>query len=120
MSSITPADPLGGVRARVGALLELVHDLAPAHERAGENLREEGDVEGVAGQPEGRRAPGPQVRQVHDVVEGEERDPERQGEVDPRKIEAGDQVGEIGEEAEILEKAEHREVAGQCDREQPA
>ena len=54
-----PPDPLGGIGPHVGTLVELVHDLAPAHERAGENLREEGDVERVLGQPEGGRAAGP-------------------------------------------------------------
>ena len=71
-------EALGRVRARVGALLELVHDLAPAHQRAGEHLREEADVEGVADEIVARRPAGLQVGQVHDVVEGEERDAERQ------------------------------------------
>ena len=93
-----------------GPLVELMHDLAPAHQRAGENLREEGDVEGVADEIVARRPAGPQIRQIHDVVEGEERDAERQGDVELRRGDAGDEIGEAGEEVEIFEDAQDEEV----------
>ena len=75
-------DALLGIGASVGALVELMHDLAPAHERAGENLREESDVEPIADEVVTRRPPSPQIRQVHHMMEREERDAERQGDVE--------------------------------------
>ncbi len=111
-------EALLGVGAFVGALVELMHDLAPAHERAGENLREESDVEPVADEVVARRPPGPQIRQVHHVMEGEERDAERQGDVECRHRGAGDEVGEAGEEVEILEDGQHEEVGRDGERDQ--
>ena len=91
MRSISPRANRSAASGRfVGALVELVHDLAPAHQRAGENLREEGDVEGVANEIVARRAAGAQIREIHDVVEGEERDAERQRDVELRRVEARD------------------------------
>jgi len=81
-----------------------VHDLVPAHQRAGQDLREEGDVERVADEVEARRAAGLEVDQVHDVVEGEERDAERQRDVEPRRGGPEDRFKNFGEEVEILEK----------------
>ena len=95
-----------------------MHDLAPAHQRAGEDLREEADVKGVANEVVARRAPGPKIDEIHDVVEGEKRDAERQRDLEPRRLEARDQGREIGEEVEILEEAEDEEIAGERERDQ--
>ena len=48
-------EALGGVGAQIGPLVELVHDLAPAHQRPGENLREKPDIERVADEIVARR-----------------------------------------------------------------
>ena len=85
-------EALGRVGAPIGPLVELVHDLAPAHQRAGENLRKEADVEGVADEIVARRPAGLEIRQVHDVVEGEERDAERQRDVELRRLQARNAV----------------------------
>ncbi len=71
-----------------GALLELVHDLRPAHQRTGEHLRKKGNVEPVTGEAVERGDAGAKIGEIHDVMESEERDAERQrearfGQVEP-------------------------------------
>ena len=105
-------EPLGRIRPLVGALVELVHDLAPAHERPGENLREEGDVEGVANEIVARRPAGLQIRQVHDVVEGEERDAERQRDVVvSARARPGTRFARSAKKLKYLKNAEDEQVA---------
>jgi hypothetical protein len=94
------------------------HDLAPAHERAGENLRKEGDVEGIAQEVVARRPAGLQVGQVHHVVEREERDAEGQRDIEPRRMEARDGVRQVGEEVGVLEDRQDEEVQGDRRRDQ--
>ena len=112
-------EALGPVGPCIGSLVELVHDLAPAHEGAGQNLREERDVEGVADEVVGRRPASTQVDEIHHMVEGEERDPERQHQIGVGQARAGDEVREIGEEVQVLEGCQNREVGGDSERDRP-
>lgn len=55
-----------------------MHDLAPANQRPSKYLREKCNVESILDQRILWRKLPPQVRQIHDVMEGEEGDSERQ------------------------------------------
>ncbi|MGY4430365.1 hypothetical protein ACVWWO_002842 [Bradyrhizobium sp. F1.13.1] len=89
---------------------ELMHHLRPARQRAGDRLREEGDVERVAVERIERRPPALQVDQIHDVVEGEEGDAERQSDIEHRQRRTQHQT-EIGEkEVGVFEQRQHREI----------
>jgi hypothetical protein len=95
-----------------------VHDLAPAHERTGEHLRKEGDVEGIAHEIVAGRFAGLQVCQVHDVVEREERDSERQRDIEMRRVQARDQARQVREEVGVFEDGQDDEIEGDGGRDQ--
>ena len=50
--------------------------------------------------------PAPKIGEIHDVMEGEERDAERQREARFGQVEPAQGVGDAGEEARIFEDAE--------------
>ena len=60
---------------------ELVHYLRPARQRSSDRLRKERDVQRVVPKRIVRRLSASQIHQIHDVVKGKERDPERQRDV---------------------------------------
>ncbi len=101
-----------------GAHLELVHDLRPAHQGAGQHLRKEGDVEPVAGQAVERRDAGAEIGEIHDMMKGEEGNAERQREARLGQVKAAQGVGQGREEARIFEHAEDREIGGDRGRDQ--
>jgi hypothetical protein len=114
-----PGEALPRVRPPEGGTVELVHHLRGAHERPRQHPGEEGHVEGVAQKPNGPRPPGPQVGEVHHVLEREERDPDGEREVEARRGPARRQHrGEAGEEVEVLEHPEKEQVHGQGRRDQ--
>ena len=97
---------------------ELMHHLRPARQGAGDRLREEGDVERVAVERIERRPAALQVDQIHDVVEGEEGDAERQPDVERRQRRT-EHEAEIGEnEVGVFEQRQHREIEHDHQRQQ--
>ena len=66
-----------------------MHHLVPARERPRDRLRKERDVHRVTVERVFRRFPAPQIDQVHDVMESEERNPERQRERERAERDAG-------------------------------
>ncbi len=89
---------------------ELMHHLRPARQRPRDRLREEDDVECVAIERIERRLGALQVGQIHDVVEGEERDAERQPDVERRERRA-EHEAEIGQhKVRVFEKREHADI----------
>src|SRR6185312_9062258 len=95
---------------RIDLAAELLHHLRPAHQGTGEELREEGDVERVAIEGIKRRLPAPQIDQVHDVMEGEERDAERQHDVEMRHR-LTQKPAKIGrKEVGVFEEAEDQQI----------
>ena len=91
---------------RIDRPAELLHHLRPAHQGARQELRKEGDVERVSVERIERRLAAPKIDQIHDVMEGEEGDAERQRQIDMRHR-LPEQQREIGRgEIGIFEDAE--------------
>ena len=100
---------------RLPALVELSRDRLVPDDRAGDELRKEGnvkrDVDRIA---IGAEAPPVDVDDVGQAVEGEERDAERQLDVRMAEViaERLQERGEIGgDEVGVFENAEHQEIA---------
>ena len=105
----------GGAPEGLPALVELSRDRLVPDDRAGDELRKEGnvkrDVDRIA---IGAEAPPVDVDDVGQAVEGEERDAERQLDVRMAEViaERLQERGEIGgDEVGVFENAEHQEIA---------
>src|SRR5262249_9125099 len=74
-------------------------------------LRKETDIERVAVERISAGLPAPQVDQIHDVMEGEETDPERKRNLQMAQRRAGDGLDIVEEEIGVFEEPEHRQIA---------
>jgi hypothetical protein len=97
-------------------LFELRHELGRADDRAGNHVREEGEEDGEVEQAPGLERAPVDVDHVAQRLEGEERDADRQQDVEERRphtdADVLEPVGHLeGEEAVVLEPAEHGQVA---------
>ena len=105
----------------VGLLLELRHEIGGAHDRAGDELREERleqrEIDEVARRRDDAVI---DVEDIGDALEREERDADRQDHLEDRDLalepgRAQHVVQRRDEELEILEEAEHDEHDGDAD-----
>ncbi len=108
--NLQPLDDRLGARPGEGRREELRDDLARADDRAGDQVRKEGDKRRVGDEvrcrPVGARA----VGQEHDLLEGEEADRERQCDGESGGMQMGKQRRRAGEEARVFEPPEQAEI----------
>ena len=100
---------------RVG---ELRHDLAVQHDRAGDQLREEGDEQRVVENMIARHRAAVAVDHIGELLEGEERNAQRQREVIQRKMRAEGAVEVVHKEVVVLEIEQHAEVEAKAQQHQ--
>ena len=103
-----------GVRAT-----ELRQHLRVVHDRARDELREEGHEQGVVKKAGLVGAAAIDVDQIRDLLQREERDRERKDEPLGRDFGAAERVQVHDEEVEILEHAERQKVAHDAKRSEP-
>ena len=91
-------------------LAELMHHLVPTSDRSGDRLRKEADIERVAFKRISPSAATLEIDQIHDMVEGEKADAERQrqGQMRYRSTENVSQI--VDEEIGVFVYAERSEV----------
>ena len=89
---------------------ELRHHLAIVDDRPGDELREEENEGAIFAKREGLHPPGLDVDQEGDLLEGDERDAERQNDVQQNEIGAEHVVDRAVDEVGILEEAEEGDV----------
>ena len=112
-------DPLAGQPRRP---VDLRQELGRAHDRAGDELREEGDVEAEADEAAARlEPPAVDVDRVAERLERVEADADGQQDVEDGRIELHPEQREDvprrgAEEVEVLEDAEEAEVAAEADQ----
>ena len=93
-----------------GLLSKLSNHFAVVHDRAGDELGEEGHEQRVVDEVQPiDRAP-VRVHEEGDLLEREERDANRQHDLAEEEVEAGERVEVVHEEVGILEVAQRREV----------
>src|SRR5258707_14733352 len=115
--SVYPAKSLDRVRLCKWFGVKLVHHFAPAHQRSRQDLRKEADVETVADKVILWRFTSLEVAQIHDVMEGKERNAERQRHIGVRQLKARNQPDE---EIVVFEESQHREISCDCQSDQAA
>ena len=106
------------VEAAVLRVRELRHDLAVEHDGARDQLREERDEERVVEDVVARHRALVAVNHIGELLEGEERDAQRQRHVVEREREAKRAVHVRDEEVVILEVEQHAEVEGEAQQHQ--
>ena len=115
---------LGELVEGVGAVVELVGEVAETQHRAGDQVREDRHEGGKVDQVAGRRGVTPvDVDDVADGLEDVERDPDRQqhvGQDERRQTDRGHhRVDAVDAEVGVLEVAENAQVDGHAEQ-QPA
>src|SRR5581483_8589006 len=98
---------------------ELGKELAGVDDRAGDQLRKEADEEGKVEEVQPSDSAAICIDEEGDLLERKERDAERQN--DPGRMEtaSGERIEVVDEEIGIFEIAEHRQIAGDPEYEQP-
>ena len=104
------------------ALLDLRQQVARPHDRAGHQLREEGDEGGIAHQGALRllHLAGVEVDAIAEILEGVEGDADRQQDVERPPSDLHPQrgqrdLGAVGEDDVVFEKEQHAQVGAQAD-----
>ena len=103
-------------RASGAAALELRDHLGVMHQRAGDQMREEGHEQRVADDVALDLGAAHHVDQIGDLLEGEEGDAERQHDVDERQRRAGQRSQAVEDEIGVFEIAQHREIERDAER----
>src|ERR1700761_8269920 len=90
------------------------------HDRPGDELRKEENEGAIFTKREGLHAPGLDVDQEGDLLEGDERDAERQNDVKQNEVGAESVVDRPIDEVGIFEKAEEGDVEQNADQQHRA
>ncbi len=107
---------IGMAEAHRFRLPELRHHLPVVDDRPGDQLREEGHEQAVVQEPVFRRFALGGIDQIGDLLEGEERDAERQDDGADAEVQAGQRADILHDEDGIFEIGQHRQIAGDARR----
>ena len=113
-----PHREIGMAEAHRFRLPELRHHLLVVDDRPGDELREEGHEQAVVQEPVFRRLALGGIDQIRHLLEGEERDAERQDDGADAEVQTGQRADILHDEDGIFEVSQQRQIAGDAEDQQ--